>query len=192
MIDKRSYRLTFTEPLLGSQPMQREIFTEFQMTKAPTAEQQLEELESMSFEEFCAKGRTGFAKEDNKPFLWDYQVKGFLKEAGNVMKDIIGIKTLRSKIDSYVFVFPRKIFLSKPVSGVFERPIRVNTMQGPRVALVSSEVVDPGATVDIAIGMLPHKEINFMVIESLLEYGELKGIGVWRNGSFGRFTATAV
>lgn len=145
-----------------------------------------------------SRGWTGFHENENGLFLYDYAVKGALKEAGNVLKDQIGIKALRSKIDNYVFVFPRKVYILdeetneaiKKPDGIFERPLRAQTMQGPRVSLVRSDQVNAGRKLRFEIRAIEDSPIPKLeeVLRQCMEYWELKGLGQFRNGSFGRCT----
>ncbi len=179
-------RITLTEAMLGTVPKDKKVYTTYIADKV---EKEVGEEEAKSVEEIEAKGWTGFHKDEGGLFVFDYLVKGFIKEAGNTLKDIVKIKALKSKLDNYLFVFPRKIHLgkSKP-DGVIERPLRAMTAQGPRVTLMRSDMVEAGVSFDVELRLLPHKEITESVLEELLRYGELKGLGQFRNGSYGRFT----
>ncbi|HEX7022509.1 MAG TPA: hypothetical protein VF171_06605 [Trueperaceae bacterium] len=181
-------RLTLTEPLLGTVPKNQDVYARYIASRAPTPENGDEEVETTP-EEIESAGWTGFHSDEKGLFLYDYQVKGLLKEAGNTLKDLLGVKALRSKIDSYVFIRPRRIYLGKAEpDGVFERPLRAQTPQGPRVALARSDYVDAGTEVEFEVVVL-EGPVKPKHIEAILEYGALKGLGQFRNGGFGRFTA---
>jgi hypothetical protein len=117
--------LKFTTPLLGSVPMQKDIFAKYIQTKARelNPEDAANELESI--DDVAQRGATGFFKDkDGKPFLYDYQVKGFLNEAAKVLKDTWPRKKksemeegafdtfIGAKVKNYVFVTPRVIPLT--------------------------------------------------------------------------------
>ncbi|MBN2420093.1 MAG: hypothetical protein JXL81_11965, partial [Deltaproteobacteria bacterium] len=59
--------------------------------------------------------------------------------------------------------------------------------QGPRVSLARSDYIKQGKVIEFEIGLMPHKEINWSIIDTLLEYGQLMGLGQFRNGGYGRF-----
>lgn len=186
------YRVTINliEPLLGTIPKREDVYTEFIATKAPqpVADEQ-PDLSGIDTDDE-GKGWTGFyVNAQGEPILKDYQIKGFLKEAGNVLKNIAEIKAMRSKIDTQMFVFPRDISLGK-VAGVIERPLRAMTMQGPRVTVVRSDYVDVGTEFSIEIHVLNKSEITEEKLAILLDYGQYYGIGQWRNGGYGRFIYT--
>jgi hypothetical protein len=60
------------------------------------------------------------------------------------------------------------------------------------VFLAKSDVVKAGAEIDLMLRVLPSKDRDFSLdtIKELLDYGELQGLGQFRNGSYGRFTYT--
>lgn len=184
-VEEKKLKIKLITPMLGTIPKDPEIYKTYIESKKP---QSNGEDESQDIEKVEQKGWTGFRADENGLYLYDYMVKGFLKHAGNVLKEVVKVKALRSKLDDFVFVEPRKIYLGKDeADGVFERPISVMTMQGPRTSIMRSDFVNEGLELEFTIKLLPHKEISWSVIETLLEYGKLLGLGQFRNGSFGRF-----
>lgn len=186
-------RITLIEDLLGTVPKNKELYTDYIASKRPPAsvENQPEGVddeldavpESIKVEENVG---TGFFTDADGIYLYDYQFKGFLKEAANNLKDQLGIMALKSKVDNFVFVSPRNIFLQEAPNDIFERPLRGMTPTGPRVALAKSDRVYKGLSFEIEITVLAHAEINQAVLETLLDYGIFKGIGQFRNGGWGR------
>ena len=154
------------------------------------AVEDLTDDETITVEKIEERGWTGFHKDENtnELFIYNYMIKGFLKHAGNVLKAVVKIKALRSKLDDFVFILPRRIYLgqSEP-DGVLERPLRVMTMQGPRVCLARSDYIKAGKELVFTIKLYPHPEIDWEVINQLLAYGEDMGLGQFRNGSYGTF-----
>jgi len=188
MFAKFNLRLTFTEPLLGTVASDQEVYKRFIATKAPVEDP--DETVAVTQDDRERAGWTTFYRLlDNNEIacLMDYQVKGFLKEAGNVLKENVKIKALRSKIESDVFVFPRRIPLG-PIDAVIERPLRAMTMQGPRVSVVRSDVINPGRSVELRVEIREGSLVKEPVLRQLLDYGAYAGLGQWRSGSYGRFT----
>ena len=185
-MEKREYKIKLETEILGTVAMDPEIFKRFIESKKP--KEKNDENEAETVEKMELKGWTGFHKDENGLFIYEYMIKGFLKHAGNVQKDILKIKALRAKIDDFVFVEPRRISLGqdKP-DGVLERPIRVMIPLGPRVSLVRSDYVEAGKVITFRLKLLPHKEITWKVLDDLLKHGELMGLGQFRNGGYGRF-----
>lgn len=178
------------EPMLGTVPKNKEIYSKYVADKT-NEKNQTEELETI--QELEEKGWTGFHINPvtKDLFIYDYMIKGFLKEAAGALKSELGLKNHKSKIDNLVFVFPREISLNKKEpDGVVERPLRVMTPQGPRVCLARSDYVEAGIRFDVEIKLVNPKEVSKKMIFTILDYGQLKGLGQFRNGSYGRFTYT--
>jgi hypothetical protein len=186
--------LKFETPLLGSQP-NRDVTSEFIHQKAikagaVTEEDAAAELETIP--EQVEKATTVFHRADGQPVLWDYQLQGFFKEwAGtlNGLKEIGGVKNFRDKVSKAVFVTPRQI----PLEGVGEvewneRPLRAETMKGPRVALARSEQAGEGTTIHFRVHIVIEREVTEAHLRTILDFGAWKGIGQWRSGGWGRFT----
>lgn len=185
------YKITLIEDMLGTTPKSKEIFTDHIQNKAVeknllTQEQVDEELKSVG--DLEEKGWTGFMSDEKGLFMFNYAFKGFLKAAGNVLKEQLKIKALKNKIGDFVFVYPRKIYFGKKEpDGVVERSLRAETMQGPRVCLAKSDKLDAGTIFAIEIHLIEHKEITKETIEEIMQYGQLKGLLQFRNGGYGAF-----
>jgi len=184
--------ITFTTSLLGTQP-QKDTALEYITSKAidPTTGE-VPEDEAGTLPDELQKGTTAFHKLNGAPILYDYQVKGFVKEAGQVFNGLRGVKNLRSKLDNLLFVEPRQIALSIPKGGVMthcDRPLRAMTAQGPRVSLARSEELPEGTSFGCELAVY-ESALSEPLIRDLLDYGSRKGIGQWRNGGHGRFTYT--
>jgi len=192
-------RLTFIEPLLGSAPLSADIYSKYieslKVKRADALSETESEVETLP-EVDEKKGCTGFHRDAQGLFLYDYSIKGFFKEASNILKDMLGEKNLRSKLDNYLFITPRRLYLKaadgsaiKDPHGVHERPLRAMTMQGPRVSLALSEFVNAGTYLDCSLRIYdghPFKHPE-RIIEACLEYGrDGKGFGQWRNAGWGR------
>lgn len=186
-------RLTFVEPLLGTSPANSEIYREFIGSKAPDAASVEDEVASLGADAVAERGMTVFPRlEDGTPFLWDYQIKGFFKDACGVLRKVPGkrsskIKAYKKEIDGLIFPQPRKIplALSGPVREC-QRPLRAQTAQGERVSLAMSEEVPEGSAVEFDVVCLDDGQADN--VREWLDYGALRGIGQWRNSGKGRFT----
>lgn len=187
-------KLTLTEPMLGTVPKDKEVYKTYIATKKKeiegvelTQEELKDEVESI--DEVEQKGWTGFHSDENGLYIYDYMVRGFLKNAGNILKNDVGVKNLSSKISQFVFVGPRKIYLGKKEpDGVLERPLRAQTAQGPRVTLARSDIVNAGTELNCELVIVGGKEVTEELLLKLLDYGKFQGLGQFRSGSYGRFT----
>lgn len=184
-------RLTFLEEVLGTASSDPEIHESYIASNAPDAPSRKEEVEALGVEEVFEKSMTVFPKENGVPFLWDYQIKGFFKDACGMLRKVTGnasskIKAYKKEIDGLIFVKERKIpFSYDGEIGICQRPLRAQTAQGERIALSSSETVPAGATIEFTIQCMVDTDIKAVV--EWLDYGKLRGIGQWRNSGKGKF-----
>jgi hypothetical protein len=190
---------------LGSQPGNPDVHSKYIASLSPDAATREEEVAAIGIESVEKSAMTIFPKENDRPFLYDYQMKGFFKDACSSLSRVgvdksipkaerpkgstksAKLEAYRKVIDGLIFVFPRKCFfvLSGPM-GQCQRPIRVDTPQGPRVALANSETIPAGSTVEMEVRLLDTGHDG--VVREWLDYGALRGLGQWRNSSKGRFT----
>lgn len=197
--------ITFTEPLLGSMCSNPDVYKEFLEKKVPTAEKAAEELKTIEeaaalAEQEIEKTKTTFARDEEGLFMWDYQIRGFFKEAMTnlIEMGVCGVSRWQVKrmIDSYLIITPRRCYffnddeprIEKP-TGSWDRPLRASTRQGERICLVSSDTLKPGTMLRFTVKILrANKGPTLQDALECLEYGALKGMLQWRGGGFGRFT----
>lgn len=194
-------RKTFTEELLGLLPAD---VTQFEGYIAPKIEKNktlslaekkeriAEEMELIKEAESLAAERqeqeeeelggeeparpTVFPRLENGiPFIYDYQIKGYFKDAcgllwnasmegadfpvltqfSRVLSPLLS--NYKKVIDGKLFVTPRKIPLIIPPGkemGYCTRTLRTTGSKGPRVAIASSETVPEGTTMEFNIHFL--------------------------------------
>lgn len=202
--------LELTNQQLGTISKSKEIYTKFIASKNPdkvTPEIAAMEAEDI-VEDLDNTGWTCFMQDSKGLYILNYMILGFLKDAGFTLKEQLepgeaskkskskstdNFKQVKSKIENTVFVTTRKIhfqrdgkFITEP-DGVLERPLRAMTMQGPRVALAKSDFIDEGAQLNFELVILDGKEIKESHVAEILSFGELRGLGQFRNGSYGTF-----
>lgn len=189
---KFEIKLTFTEPLLGTIPLNRETYADYIASRV-TGVDVLDEIESI--EEATEKGTTGFHRKDGIPAIYDYAVKGMFKDAAGMLRRVPGTQSVKLTaykkiIDGLVFVTPRLIPLTlNGELGILERPLRAQTAQGERVSLARSETAPIGTTLAFTVNVLG-KDVTEETLREWLDYGSLRGMGQWRNGGYGRYTYT--
>ena len=190
---------TFLEGVLGTSTADEEIYRNYLASKAPTKEVADEEAEAIaqSAEEEFARALTIFPKlEDGTPYQYDYQVKGFFKDAcgmlnrlgkkGGKANESSKIKAFKKEIDGNIFVFPRKIPIRfEGELSICQRSLRASTPQGERVALAASEEAPAGATMEFWV--LCQNDGHVDAVREWMDYGLLRGTGQWRNSGKGRF-----
>ena len=184
-------RITFTEPVLGTWPADPEVASKYIASKAPDAGTIADEIAATSVEEVTEKSMTIFPRGEAGPVLYDYQIKGFFKDACGMLARVKSYKSSKIKaykkiIDGLIFVEPRMIPLTlSGEMGNCQRPLRAQTAQGERVSLANSEEIPAGSAAEFTVTCLDpaHEEL----VREWLEYGRLRGIGQWRNSGKGRF-----
>ena len=195
-------KITFTEDILGTQPADLDIYRKFIASKAPDASTIEDEVAAIGVDAVAEKNMTIFPRmEDGRPFLYDYQIKGFFKDTAQALQrlkdnDQDGLarvtcspemKAYRKIIDGLIFPNPRQIpFDFDGDIALCQRPLRASTPLGERVALNISEAIPAGATITFSVTCLNDQHID--AVREWLDYGIYRGIGQWRNSGKGRFT----
>jgi hypothetical protein len=206
-------RLTFDQAILGSLPDQKAILEAFIVSKIADEQERNEkkegELDVIPEE---SNKMTVFPRDkDNNLCLYDYQVKGGLKNAFGVFtedRDIpLGKNAKISKwthkrfVDCFIRITPRLIKLNPPQSTQDEylsnlvapdavnstyrcpRPLFKPSFKGGQVALVCSEAALPGTTCEFQIEYL-HPGL-WDVLIGALNYFKFMGLGQWRSSGMG-------
>lgn len=194
---------TFIEPILGTAPKNEEIYRDFIGSKAPDAATVEDEIAALGLETVQEKGMTVFPRnEEGAPIIWDYQIKGFFKDACGMLSRVGGksddgkkrkvnesskMTAYKKIIDGLIFVQPREIPIEfKGDIRTCQRPLRAQTMQGERVSLAMSEEIPAGAKIEFDVVCLSDE--NAAAVVEWLDYGILRGLGQWRNSGKGRFS----
>ena len=194
---KLQVTIELIEEMLGTANSDPKIHEEFIASKAPDAASREEEVEALGVEAVVEKGKTIFPKEDGKPFVYSYQIRGFFKAAAGFLQRCKGekfaahtnkIKAYKKVIDGCIFVEPRKIMIEMPEGaeiGDCQRPLRAQTAQGERVALANSETVPAGSKLTFTIIIL--SDAYEAAVREWLDYGRYHGLGQWRGSGKGAF-----
>lgn len=188
--------LTLIDEALGMMPANPEVHETYIASKAPDAKTIEEEVAAVGAAEVVEKTMTIFPRlEDGKtPFFWDYQIRGFFKDAMGMLRRVTDsecakLKNYKKLVDGLIFIKERKIPINvNGEMGDCQRPLRAETMQGPRVALAHSETVPEGSTCTFTILLMD--DTLEKAVRECLDYGELRGLAQWRNSGKGRFTWT--
>ena len=201
---KLTAKLTTFEPILGTSPNNAEIYREFIASKAPDASTVEDEVAAVGADSVAEKGTTVFPRDENdRPFFWDYQIKGMFKDACQMLARVPGkdengkkiksgnesakLTAYKKVIDGLIFVQPRKIPIQfDGEMEICQRPLRAQTAQGERVALAASEQIPAGAEIEFSVICLNDEHVK--AVREWLDYGFLRGLGQWRNSGMGRFT----
>ena len=163
------------------------------------------------------KGTTVFFRgSDGMPCIGDHMIKGFLKAAGETLcraeqsskkktKDteesakrpsgfLSSITSTTQAINQTLTVEEQFISFDKDVTKdekgniiYLHRSLRAQTLQGPRVTLVKSEVVPAGSKISFTLKVMKNSPITEEGLKKLFSVGEIFGIGQWRNAGYGQF-----
>ena len=190
-------KMTLLEDMLGGRPGNDDILETYIASKAPNAKTMKEELEDRSMEEIIQDRITGFERQNGCPFIYDYHIKGFLKEAWKVCKSISGSecskkKAYKSLIDNQIFIKERRLFFYNPDGmkvkedqlTTCQRPLRADTMQGPRVSIAKSEAVPAGSYLSFEVEVMDPSLVE--CLKECFSYSEYKALGQWRSSGKGR------
>lgn len=187
-------QLTFVTDILGTVPMNKQIYEDYIADKLGAPPEAAGEVDTVLEME---KGKTGFHRlPSGTPMLYDYVIKGFLKDACGMLNRVEDseskkIKAYKKVIDGLIFIDPRMIPIEvNGKLGELQRPLRAQTAQGERVALAVSETIPAGSGINFTLDVLDNKSVPESLIREWFDYGRYRGLGQWRNGSWGRFSYT--
>ena len=156
-------KITLIENMLGTSPNDADLYRNYVASKAPDASTLEEEISAVGTDAVVERSCTVFPRgADGIPFVYDYQVKGFMKDACSMLsrqakKDPVTgkkapvnesskLKAYKKIIDGMIFPQPREIPLHFDGEvGICQRPLRAQTPQGERTALAISEMIPAGA-----------------------------------------------
>lgn len=176
-------KITFLEPVLGTWPSNQNIARDFIASKSPDASTIEEEIAALGADAVADKGMTIFARDKNgEPAFYDYQIKGFFKDACGMLARVGGktetgkkravnesgkLSAYKKVIDGLIFPQPRMIPIKvNGKIGDCQRPLRAQTAQGERVSLTNSEEIPAGSTCEFEI-LLMDESLENAVLEWL-------------------------
>lgn len=115
-------KITFIEPVLGTWPANPNVAREFIASKSPDASTIEDEVAALGADAAADKAMTVFPRDENgRPAFWDYQIKGFFKDACSMLGRIGGktetgkkravnesgkLTAYKKVIDGLIFVTP--------------------------------------------------------------------------------------
>ena len=153
-----------------------------------------EELADQLIEDEMESQWVGFKKVDGQLVFEARCVKAAFKEAANVLREKAKIAAFKSKVAERVFIMPKYIPLDRQEpDGWEERPIHVDTPQGPRSALKRSDYVE-NVVLEFKVKVLdePLKDKNKNLVNPaaylglLLNYMCDNGFGGDRSQGYGK------
>ena len=196
-------KIRFTEPCLGTSPRNPKTYEDHIASKITKRKGMSdEEREKIRAVEVAAaygaidaveeRGWTGFMRDDDGFYVYNYWVRGYLKSAFQSLQetgDFTKVPAYKTRIDRFIHVHPRKIHFLTDLEhlDVLERPLRAMTAQGPRVTVARSDYLPIGTEMEFTIERLKNKEITWDHLREAFEWGGYEGMGQWRSGGYGKF-----
>lgn len=142
---------------------------------------------------------SGFASDARGLHLWSHQIKGMIKGTsrtfglrvpGKVKGDASATTDIQTKLYVRGVDWSQKIPLRRDGKRItepdrlYERPLRAQTPQGPRMSIAASECLDPPVSCMFRVAILRGGRITRDHLETILSIGEFEG----RSGGRGLFT----
>ncbi len=213
--------LTFRMPVLGTANANPKLHLEHVASRSPDAERIQKEIEALPAEEQLEKSTTVFPQENGNPFAYDYQLRGFFKgqiatlvELDEPCAKSLSKWTYKRAVDTMLFIEDWKNFFTDkdgnriPAEALTNntRPMRVDTPQGERVCLATSQQIPEGTQLRFTVkwyvngspmtrtkkdgseAAVSRLRVNKELIIASLDLGENYGFSQWRGGGFGRFS----
>jgi len=199
-------KATLITDMLGTFANDPKIHDEYIASLAPDALTRAEEVASIGVDAEIEKSKTVFPRMDGtpngQPAIFDYQIKGFMKEAAKALARISGSDISKTKayikiINELMFIYNHDGGRKIPINydgaengevGNLQRPLRGQTAQGERITLANSEVVPAGAVFEFELHLLEPKHEK--LVHEIMDYAKYKGFLQWRNSGAGRANIT--
>ncbi len=152
--------------------------------KVGVVEAQGEEEEEVKF------GWATFCRNEEGLYYEGRCVRGHIKDCANQIRDLLEIKALKSKVANKVYVMTDVIPLGvKEIASTAERFVQVMTRLGPRSTIKYVDYVEK-PVLTFNLNVLDDGIITDDILDSVLEYGSIHGMGQERSQGWGRYTFT--
>lgn len=209
--------ITFTTPLLATNPGNDAIYSEY-IANLATDEERAEEIKRLGLDEVDRKGMTVFLRDLDDPMiplLKDYTWLGYLKARAKALvkipnTSVNSMKAYIKEIDNLIEVTPRFQPLILPEGegiGILTKDqIRQQKLEGVaadgvdalerplRAETMQGDRVALSKSESVPIGTKVkvtfrcERKEGMDLVKECLDYGSVHGTGQWRNAGFGRFT----
>lgn len=186
-------KIYYFSPVLGTSPMNKALYATFVGKNCPDKATLADEIEHLGAEQAFENALTGFLRlPDGTPCAKCHTWGGFFKESAtqerrgenSICKDWTSHKSV---INGSIFIRPVYIPFKNINSNmtIFQRPLKAETAQGPRICLAASEMIPAGCTQEFVIAFENSQWKPYL--EKCLNRGKNHGTYQYRNGGYGRF-----
>ncbi len=146
-------------------------------------------------EEELKYGWATFCRNEDGLYYEGRCVRGHIKDCANQIKEAIRpeVKALKAKVANKVYVMTDVIPLmvngeqAKEAGGTVQRFIQVMTRQGPRSTIKFVDYLEKPVLV-FQLNVLDDGVIEDDILDAILEYGGVHGMGQERSQGWGRYT----
>jgi hypothetical protein len=182
-----------------------DISEERKQAEIQKIKERAEEL-TESVGELDEKGITCFFRHEGKIAIGDHMIYGFMKAATEAIVraspakkgTILGSTAFTASIinqhirceEEFIIVADDIMRKEDGTSDYCVRSLRAMTAQGPRVTIAKSERIAGGSKIPFTLNVMDGSPLTQKDIETIFAYGEIVGLGQWRNSGKGRFKAT--
>lgn len=189
---KYRFKAQLTRKFLGTVPRDKNIYSSYIASLTDDKDKQEEEKETV--DEIEEKGWTGFHKDDQGTFFYNYMILGNVKANIKILIDsgsVTKITSYKKVCDTCLKIYPRRIRFTdkKEPDGSMERALRAMTAKGERTFICRSDYIEEGAFFEFDIKLIKNKNnLTSMSLLKALKLGEEYGLGQWRgSGGYGAF-----
>ena len=130
----------------------------------------------------------GFRRDDEHG-LWvrGSDMKAHIKDCANILKGLLDIKALRSKVADRIYVVEEALWFNQmDPDGHIEHPVHVMTRMGKRSALKRNDyILRP--EISFTLRVLDDDVIDEDLLRAVFEYGGTHGFGAERGLGYGRY-----
>lgn len=193
---KYHFEAKLTRKMLGTVPRDANIYSSYIASLTEDKELRKEEIDTV--DEIEEKGWTGFHKDDDGSFIYNYMILGNIKANIKVLIDsgaIEKVTAYKKVCDTCLKVYPRRIrFENKShPDGSMERALRAMTAKGERTFISRSDYIDEDATFSFDVKLIKNKnKLTSTALLKALKLGEEYGLGQWRgSGGYGAYVITS-
>lgn len=189
---KYRFEAQLLRKMLGTVPRDANIYSSYIASLTEDKELRKEEIDTV--DEIEEKGWTGFHKDEEGSFIYNYMILGNIKANIKVLIDsgaIEKVTAYKKVCDTCIKIYPRRIRFKnkKHPDGSMERALRAMTAKGERTFISRSDYMNENVYFSFEVKLIKNKnKLTSTALLKALKLGEEYGLGQWRgSGGYGAF-----